>query len=61
MTKTSDQSSAARTDALKRTIESHAGMPAENVARGGRSLAEETERFLQDAQATHAAATPQEK
>jgi hypothetical protein len=52
MSKTSNQSEAARVEALKRTIEANAGMPAANVAKGGRSLDEEAARFIQSAHET---------
>jgi len=61
MNKANNQSEETRAEALKRTIEAHAGMPVDVLARGGRNVAEEAERFLQNAQAEHAAATPREK
>jgi hypothetical protein len=51
---TTNQSETTHTEALKRTIEATTGMPAANVAKGGRSLDEEAARFLQDAQAAAA-------
>jgi len=55
MTTENSKDQAARTEALKRTIEKTTGMPAANVAAGGRSLAEESARFIQS---SHEAAKP---
>ena len=62
MSKTSDQSEAARTEALKEQLQKTSGMPVDVLARGGRSLTEEATRFAENAQAEHAAASaPREK
>jgi hypothetical protein len=58
MSKTSNHSEAARAEALKRTIEATTGMPATNMAKGGRSLDEEAARFIQSA---HEAAVRRDK
>lgn len=49
---TTNESEAARTEALKRTIEAATGMPAANMAKGGRSLDEEAARFIESAHET---------
>ena len=52
MSKTSNQSEAARAEALKRTLEANAGMPAASMAKGGRSPEEEAARFIESAHET---------
>jgi hypothetical protein len=52
MSKTTNESEAARTEALKRTIEANAGMPAASMARGGRTPEEESARFIESAHET---------
>jgi hypothetical protein len=58
MTTTSNQSEAARTEEIKRALEQTTGLPSATLARGGRNLAEETSRFIEDA---HSAAARREK
>jgi hypothetical protein len=48
---------ATRTETIKRALEQTTGLPSAALARGGRNLAEEASRFIEDA---HSAAARQE-